>query len=177
MTESSNRQRTDGKRRQGRRLSESTGKAEVRQKASPETERDHMASSGDDRLTWENYEKKNLRPHMDKSRRAKIFLPFNALEGLYDVLGEKEKKSEPRIELSEDEMQLLNEKLLALKKGDYVTVTYYDVLQDDGRCVGSYTSESGLLTGISYDRKTLRVRNTVIPVPDILRIEKHPDGE
>ena len=52
-----------------------------------------MASSGEDRVTWENYERKNHRPHMDRSLWAKIFLPFNALEGLYETL---EKKGDAR---------------------------------------------------------------------------------
>ena len=69
---------------------------------------DTMASSGDDRVTWTNYDRQNHRPHMDKSNRAKIFLPFNALEGLYETLEEKELKNEDRIELSDDEAQLLN---------------------------------------------------------------------
>lgn len=134
-----------------------------------------MASSGEDRVTWVNYDKKNHRPHMDKSNRAKIFLPFNALEGLYETLEEKETESKERIVLSEDEAQLLNEKLMDLKKGDYVTVTYYDLRQTDSGYVGTYLTESGILTGISTELKTLRVRNTVIPIPDIYSVKKgHP---
>ena len=135
-----------------------------------------MASSGDDRITWTNHDKQNHRPHMDKSNRAKIFLPFNALEGLYETLEEKELKNEERIELSDDEARLLNEKLLSLRIGDFVTVTYYTFrLTPRGR-IGTYITQSGLLTGISYELKTLRVRNTVIPIADILRIEKRMDA-
>lgn len=134
-----------------------------------------MASSGDDRITWYNYEKQNHRPRMDKSSRAKIFLPFNALEGLYETLEEKQVKSEKRIELSDDEARLLNEKLLSLKKGDSVTVTYYTFrLTPHGR-IGTYLTQSGLLTGISYELKTLRIRDTVIPIADILHIDKRSD--
>ena len=136
-----------------------------------------MASSGDNRVTWTNYDKQNYRPHMDKSSRAKIFLPFNALEGLYETLEEKELKNEDRIELSDDEAQLLNEKLLSLKNGDFVTVTYYAFrLTPHGR-IGTYITQSGLLTGISYELKTLRVRNTAIPIADILSIDKRTDAE
>ena len=136
---------------------------------------DTMASSGDNRVTWTNYDKQNYRPHMDKSSRAKIFLPFNALEGLYETLEEKELKNEDRIELSDDEAQLLNEKLLSLKNGDFVTVTYYAFrLTPRGR-IGTYITQSGLLTGISYELKTLRVRNTAVPIADILSIDKRTD--
>ena len=134
-----------------------------------------MASSGEDRVTWENYEKKNHRPHMDRSCRAKIFLPFNALEGLYEVLGQKEEKPDRRIELSEDAAQLLNEQLTDLKTGDFVSVTYYDVT--GSAASGRYLTVSGVLSGISYELKTLRVRSTVIPIPDICRIEKRPGGD
>ena len=135
-----------------------------------------MASSGDDRVTWNNYDKQNHRPHMDKSCRAKIFLPFNALEGLYETLEEKELKNEDRIELSDDEAQLLNEKLLSLRNGDFVTVTYYAFrLTPRGR-IGTYITQSGLLTGISYELKTLRVRNTAVPIADILSIDKRTDA-
>ena len=137
---------------------------------------DTMASSGDDRVTWTNYDKQNHRSHMDKSSRAKIFLPFNALEGLYETLEEKELKNEDRIELSDDEAQLLNEKLLSLKNGDFVTVTYYAFrLTPRGR-IGTYITQSGLLTGISYELKTLRVRNTAVPIADILSIDKRTDA-
>ena len=137
---------------------------------------DTMASSGDDRVTWTNYDRQNHRPHMDKSSRAKIFLPFNALEGLYETLEEKELKNEDRIELSDDEAQLLNEKLLSLKNGDFVTVTYYAFrLTPHGR-IGTYITQSGLLTGISYELKTLRVRDTAIPIADILSINKRTDA-
>ena len=137
-----------------------------------------MASSGDDRVTWANYNKQNRRPRMDKSSRAKIFLPFNALEGLYEILAEKEVEKEQRIELSDDEAQLLDKQLAELKNGDIVTVTYYTVspADDSGCCAGRYHTESGVLTGISYELKTLRIRDTVIPIPDVCRIEKKPDG-
>lgn len=130
-----------------------------------------MASSGDDRVTWENYDRKNHRPRMDRSLRAKIFLPFNALEGLYETLEKKEPHGRRRIELSPDEAELLNEKLTALETGDLVTVTYYRIDQTENGPVGDYQTEHGMLTGIRRDLMTLRVRNTVIPIRDICAVE------
>ena len=130
-----------------------------------------MASSGEDRVTWENYERRNHRPHMDRSLRAKIFLPFNALEGLYETLEKKETRGRRRVELSQDEAELLNEKLLELKTGDLVTVTYYRIDRTEEGPVGDYQTEHGMLTGIRRDLMTLRVRNTVIPIRDICSVE------
>ena len=92
------------------------------------------------------------------------------------MLEEKEEKSEKRIELSEEEAQLLNEKLMSLRKGDFVSVTYYEMIRTGAESRGRYSTQSGILTGISCELKTIRVRNTVIPVPDICRIEKCPQA-
>ena len=57
-----------------------------------------------------------------------------------------------------------------------MTVTYYAFrLTPHGR-IGTYITQSGLLTGISYELKTLRVRDTAIPIADILSINKRTDA-
>ena len=139
-----------------------------------------MASSGEDRITWVNYDKKNHRPRMDKSNRAKIFLPFNALEGLYETLEEKETESKERIVLSEDEAQLLNEKLMDLKKGDYVTVTYYepcsDVNSESYGSQGQYKTVTGICWNVDAEvTKTILVDEMRIRMEDIRSIESPGD--
>ena len=51
------------------------------------------------------------------------------------------------------------------------TVTYYRIDRTEEGPVGDYQTEHGMLTGISRDLMTLRVRNTVIPIRDICSVE------
>jgi hypothetical protein len=108
---------------------------------------------------------------MDLSRRAKIFLPFNALEGLCEELNKKEKISSPRRILSEDEKDALDETFSRLEPGQMVRISYYSVTVQDGvKCAG-YASLKGRLTKIDLDHRALEVIRTVIPIRDISRIE------
>ncbi len=64
----------------------------------------------------------------DRSRadRAKLFAPFAALKGYYEMILEEEGRPEPRPELSEDDAAALNERLMQLEKGMAVCIRYYD---------------------------------------------------
>ncbi len=54
--------------------------------------------------------------------------PFKSLSGQYKVLDEhrKEKEKVEKPELSEDEIEDINNLLVSLSKGDCVNVTYFD---------------------------------------------------
>ncbi len=54
--------------------------------------------------------------------------PFKSLSGQYQVLEEhrKEKEKIAMPELSEDEIEDINNLLVSLSKGDFVNVTYFD---------------------------------------------------
>ena len=65
---------------------------------------------------------------MNREDRAKQFLPFDALKGLREELKRREEialRTERR-QLSEEESERLSKRLLRLKRGDTVTVEYYD---------------------------------------------------
>ena len=60
-----------------------------------------------------------------KADRARRFMPFAALTGYYEVIKQREKIIEPRKELSEDEAEILSDKLNKVQKGMLITLTYY----------------------------------------------------
>ena len=68
---------------------------------------------------------KTVRAPMPRSKRAKQFMPFDALTGLREAIAAKERMIEPRRYPSEDAIAEINEKLLDLHKGQIITVVYY----------------------------------------------------
>ncbi len=68
---------------------------------------------------------KTVRAPMPRSRRAKQFMPFDALTGLREAIAAKERVIEPRRYPSEDAIAEINAKLLDLHKGQIITVVYY----------------------------------------------------
>ena len=68
---------------------------------------------------------KTVRAPMPRSRRAKQFMPFDALTGLREAIAAKERVIEPRRYPSEDAIAEMNAKLLDLHKGQIITVIYY----------------------------------------------------
>ena len=57
--------------------------------------------------------------------RAKQFAMFDALKGLTEAIAEKEHQQNLRKELSEGRIEEINQQILLIKKGDYISVTYY----------------------------------------------------
>lgn len=72
---------------------------------------------------------KTVRAPMPRSRRAKQFMPFDALRGLKEAIAAKERVTEPRRYLSDDTIAEINDTLLRLQKGQLITVVYYGVYE------------------------------------------------
>ena len=72
---------------------------------------------------------KTVRAPMPRSRRAKQFMPFDALRGLKEAIAAKERVIEPRRYLSEDAIAEINDKLVSLHKGEIITITYYGIYE------------------------------------------------
>ena len=68
---------------------------------------------------------KTVRAPMPRSRRAKQFMPFDALTGLREAIAAKERVIEPRRYPTEDAIAEINAKLLDLHEGQIITVVYY----------------------------------------------------
>ena len=64
---------------------------------------------------------------VSRVERAKQFLPFDALKGLQEALREREKQLEfvEKVELSDEEIEKLSEKLQMIEIGSWVRVKYY----------------------------------------------------
>ena len=104
---------------------------------------------------------------VSKEERARQFLPFNALTGYYEMILEKQRATEPRKELSPDEIEALSAKLNNLHPTDTATVTYYDT--------DAYVVKTGVVTDVDFEFRTLTLLKTKIPFEDIFRIEKRED--
>ena len=102
------------------------------------------------------------RPKMSVADRAKQFMSFDALKGFGVELAKQEKIIIEKSELSTDRAYELNWKIQEIKKGDIITVIYYDS--------GEYIFRTGLTAYVDYDLKKLRVVNTVIDFDDIYDI-------
>lgn len=72
--------------------------------------------------------------------------------------------SEPKKELSEDEVAALSEKIKSLRRHDLVSVTYYDK--------DAYITKTGLITDIDLTFQTLTVVKTQIAFQDIFDVSE-----
>ncbi len=97
-------------------------------------------------------------PKMSPQDRAKIFAPFAALRGHSERLGEEDVKllRSKRTELSEEEAEILSDKLLQVKKGMTVTVVYFQPDNANG--------------DVGFDVTATGVVNSIDPVYRILKI-------
>lgn len=100
-----------------------------------------------------------------KADRARQFMPFAALTGYYEVIKQREKIIEPRKELSEDEAEILSDKLNKIQQGMLVTLIYY---KED-----CYETLTGLVSNIDPVYRTITIVKNKIAIDDVydIRIE------
>lgn len=101
----------------------------------------------------------NIHPKMDRSNRAKQFMPFDALKGFREALEEKERIIVPKRELSEEQKAELDDKLKQIHRMDIVTVEYFQN--------GEYVQVTGVVSKIDKTSRVLKIVNTSIPFDDI----------
>lgn len=98
-------------------------------------------------------------PQMPPENRAAQFAPFAALTGYEDAIGETGRLTEAEIELTEDEITILNEKLTALEAllreqpRTEVQVTYFE--PDLYKAGGEYRTITDTVRRIDHYRKCL----------------------
>lgn len=114
--------------------------------------------------------------------RAAQFSPFNALSGYSDMIAEEQRLTDQKIELSESDIETLNQKLQLLhgrlRDGEkpLVTVTYF--VADERKDGGRYETMTGALKKIDAVSGTLVLtqaegpgrQHKVINIRDILDI-------
>lgn len=71
----------------------------------------------------------STRPMMSPGDRAKIFAPFAALRGFEDSTHAKERMLTPRPAVAEDRQRQLDRRIRALRRGDTVTLTYFETVK------------------------------------------------
>lgn len=117
-------------------------------------------------------------PRMPMIDRAAQFSPFAALVGHGAAIEETARLTVRKIELTEDEKTLLDEKLrLLLETGGVGVFTYY--LPDERKDGGAYvTAEGAVKKNDLLEGRVILKNGTAIPVEDILEIEvQAPPGQ
>ena len=91
---------------------------------------------------------------MNRADRAKLFVPFDALKGLQEILREKEKEVEERKELSEESLMELQEELNKVEIGSSVFIKYYKNKK--------YIDITGIITKINFVKKKIIINEDII---------------
>jgi len=102
---------------------------------------------------------------MKISDRAKIFMPFDALNGFREALRGQEKVRVEKINLLDDQIEEIRQSLNLIKKGMMLRIVYY-VHQDK-----NYLSLEGIITNIDEVLRTITIVKTKIKIDDIYTIE------
>ena len=113
-------------------------------------------------------------PHMPLSNRAAQFAPFSALVGHKDVIKEAARITGDKVELEEDAITSLNERLGMIQEGYRkdveVVITYF--APDEKKEGGAYREEKGVIKRINQAEGQLVMKNGVcIPLEDVFEIE------
>ncbi len=110
-------------------------------------------------------------PRMPMADRAAQFSPFAALVGHGAAIQETARLTDQKIELTEDEKVVLDEKLrLLADTGREAVFTYF--LPDERKSGGAYVTVSASLKKIDpLKHRIILTDGTVIPIEDILDIE------
>lgn len=100
----------------------------------------------------------------NNENRARQFLPFDALSGLKEALHEKEVEHDAKLELSDEQIEVISNSILNLEEKEKIEVTYYN-----GRI---YEKKNGTLDKVDYIRKKIIVDEMKINFYDILSIRR-----
>ena len=133
-----------------------------------------------DILTLPHHKASN-RPQMSMHDRSAQFSPFAALTGFDDVIAETGRRTDQKIELSESQMTLLNQKLNliddAVQDGYHPMVTVVYFVPDAKKDGGSYQEYTGKMRQLDpVERKLVfladnnRSAGKEISIEDVLEI-------
>lgn len=97
-------------------------------------------------------------------KRAKLFLPFDSLKGLREMLLAKEKIIIEKKELAPDACDELDWKIQQMEVGEMVRIVYYNGCE--------YEEMTGMVAMVDCEQeKSIRVVNKKIPILDIYSID------
>ena len=113
-------------------------------------------------------------PQMSLYNRAAQFAPFSALTGYGEAIAETARQTNPKIEMMEDDRQLMDRKLLLLtnhlEEEPTITITYF---QPDGRkSGGQYLTITGVVKAIRTNERIIMMKDrTKISIDTIVGLE------
>ena len=99
-----------------------------------------------------------------KADRARQFLPFAALRGFDEMLREIEKQTEPKKELTEEDLRLLDEKMKSIGRGSQVCIVHYEK--------NAYTETKGTVSFLDPVFRRIFIGEKNIFFDDILSISE-----
>ena len=113
-------------------------------------------------------------PQMSLYNRAAQFAPFSALTGYGAAIAETARQTSPKIEMMEDDRQLMDRKLSILsshlEEEPTITITYF---QPDGRKDGGqYLTITGVVKAIRTNERIIMMKDrTKISIDAIVGLE------
>ena len=123
----------------------------------------------------------NLPPHISKKHpqpsmmdRAARFAPFAAITGYEEMVLEEARVTEERMDLDEETLSMLNEKLNMIQEfldeEPEVTITYFE--PDKRKAGGAYVSVTGVVKRIDeYEHLVIMTDGRKIRIDDIFGLE------
>lgn len=98
-----------------------------------------------------------------KQNRAQIFQSFDSLKGFKEMIQECEVEIvSPRL-LSQDDFEILNERVHQIQKGMLITIEYYDRI--------NHKRITGIVSKINLDTQILQIVKTKINLKQISYIQ------
>lgn len=105
---------------------------------------------------------------MSRLQRAKQFMPFAALKGFEELLAKVASYKEAKVELSEDQMDELNQMIQGMERGDWVRIVYYTGKQ--------YTEVVGRVDAVLISAQAVFVQGRMIPFGHIKEINYYDNS-
>lgn len=109
-------------------------------------------------------------PKMAIANRAKLFTPFSALRG-FDIeilTTEQDRLLVPQVSLSVDQQEAIYRTLNDLRKGDWVTVTYFAPVKIiEGRQQGEYRTLSAEVKKVDEAERLLVLANGAVSLDNL----------
>lgn len=120
-------------------------------------------------------------PRMQLEHRAKLFMPFDALDGYSEAIAQRQKITETPPELTEEEKEELGRRFSLLhekwRAGEHLLITVVFFQRDPrsetlhgGKICGTFRETGGMLTKIDPDRRYLQVVEMKISFDCIYRL-------